>query len=405
LAPHHEFAARSLVGLPRETLLDEVRKLPRDTIVLLLSVLRDGAGRDFVPADMAEEIASASGAPVYGPYDTYLGRGAVGGHSDTFEAIGVQTGDVVTQILGGEDPKTIAPRMSTTQAFRVDARQLKRWDLAAGNLPDDAVVMYNTPSFWEQHRNLVLGAIAAFLLQTAFLVFVVIQMRRRRLAERLLRRSEERLATIQDEERARIAKDLHDSTAQQLTAASLNLALVSSGGTLDRNLHKAIEHAQGSLREAAHELRDYAYLLHPPALGRDGLDITLQKYVEDFRRLAGITTEIRSSGEGNDLSLAVQRSILRIVLGSLANVHRHASASRVSINVKRIGKRLHLVIVDDGRGIQHPRSDSRQLRPGLGIQAMISRVEQFGGRLSVRAKARGTTVHAAIPISSQTSAT
>jgi signal transduction histidine kinase len=403
LGPDHTFDVRYLVGLPREALLDEVRKLPRDTIVLLLTVFKDGAGRDFVPADMAEEIASASGAPVYGPYDTYIGRGVVGGHTDTFEAIGVQTGDLISRILGGEDPKTIAPRMSTTQAFRVDARQLARWDLPVGNLPDDTVVMYKTPSVWEQHRYLVVGAIAAFLLQTAFLVFVLTQMRRRRLTERLLRRSEERLETIQDEERARIAQDLHDSTAQHLTAAALSLARLREGVTLDPNARNAIEDAKGSLREAANELRDYSYLLHPPALRRDGLDRSLQRYMEDFGKRTGLTTKFRSSGEGDDLSLAIQRSILRIVQGALANVHRHASASCVSINMKRVGKRLHVVVVDDGRGIDGAHRDGEQSRPGMGIQGMATRVEHLGGWLSVRSRAKGTTVHAVIPISSQRS--
>jgi signal transduction histidine kinase len=394
----HRFDARYLVGLPRKALLDEVRKLPRDTIVLLLTNFKDGEGRDYVPGDI-EEIASASSAPVYGPYYTYIGQGVVGGHTDTFEAIGAQTGDLINRILGGEDPKTIAPRMSTTQAFRVDARQLARWGLSADNLPDDTVVMYRVASVWEQHRSLVLGAIGAFLLQSAFLVFVLIQMRRRRLTERLLRRSEERLETIQDEERTRIAQDLHDSTAQHLTAASLSLARLREDVTLEPNARNAIEDAKGSLREAASELRDYAYLLHPPVLRRDGLDSTLQRYVEEFGQRAGLTIKLRSNGEGNDHSPVIQRSILRIVQGALANVHRHASASRVSIKLKRAGKRLLLIIVDDGRGIEAAHRDGKQLRAGIGIQAMASRVEQLGGRLSVRSGARGTIVRAVIPIS------
>src|SRR5262245_42599165 len=98
LRPDGQLDVRYLVGLPRETLLDEVGKLSRETIVILLTVFKDGAGRDLVPGEMAEEIARASSAPVYSPYDTVLGRGLVGGHMDTFEAIGAQTAELILRI-------------------------------------------------------------------------------------------------------------------------------------------------------------------------------------------------------------------------------------------------------------------------------------------------------------------
>src|SRR5262245_33163635 len=83
--------ARYLLGLPRDELLAEVAKLRRDTIVVVLTIFRDGAGRDFVPIDIAQEIAKVSNAPVYSPYDTHLGRGAVGGYMVSFEAVGAET--------------------------------------------------------------------------------------------------------------------------------------------------------------------------------------------------------------------------------------------------------------------------------------------------------------------------
>jgi ABC-type uncharacterized transport system substrate-binding protein len=140
-----ELETRYLVGLSREDLLAEVSKLPQDRIVIILTIFKDGAGRHFVPGDIAEEVARASSAPMYTTYDRGVGRGFVGSHSDTFEQIGAQTGDVILRILNGEDPKQIPPQMSTTPVFRVDARQLGRWGLSESNLPDGTLVMYRSP--------------------------------------------------------------------------------------------------------------------------------------------------------------------------------------------------------------------------------------------------------------------
>src|SRR5262245_47332989 len=89
--------ARYLVGLTHDELMAEVANLSRDTIVVVGSVFRHGAGRDFVPLDIAEEIAGASNAPVYGPYDTLLGRGVVGGYMISFESVGTAPADLVLE--------------------------------------------------------------------------------------------------------------------------------------------------------------------------------------------------------------------------------------------------------------------------------------------------------------------
>ena len=183
-----------LVGLPKSHLLDELARLPRDTIVLLTTVFRDGSGQAFVPRDLVPELTSASSAPVYAPYDTYIGRGIVGGHMDTFKSSGIAIADLALDVLAGRKPAIPGPRPSTASAYRVDWRQMKRWDLPEGNLPADTVVLFKDPSFWEQHRELVLGTAGAFALQSAFIAFLLIQMRRRRRAENSLAESEERMA-------------------------------------------------------------------------------------------------------------------------------------------------------------------------------------------------------------------
>ena len=154
LAAHEKrLDTRYLVGLPRDALLAEVARLSRDTIVVVLSIFRDGTGRDFVPVDIAEEIFNASKAPVYSPYDTLLGRGTVGGYMISFEAVGTETADLVLDILGGKHASALPLRTSNAHAYRVDARQLARWSLSAKNLPAGTQVLFKQPTLWEEHRG------------------------------------------------------------------------------------------------------------------------------------------------------------------------------------------------------------------------------------------------------------
>src|SRR6185295_18027928 len=164
----------------------------------------------------------------------------------------------------------------------------------------------------------------------------------------------------------------------------------------------------GSLQETTKEVRTFTYLLNPPQLESDGLRATLQRYADGFSQRTGLKTSLRASLSTDALPLPLQRSLLRIVQEALTNVHRHAAATRVSIDLRSIGKQTHLVIRDDGHGFDNgvedgiDRANSRQpsgpIRLGVGIPGMSARMQQLGGKLDIRSSRRGTTVHAAMPV-------
>jgi signal transduction histidine kinase len=206
----------------------------------------------------------------------------------------------------------------------------------------------------------------------------------------------QRVLSIQDDERQRIAQDLHDSTSQHLAAIALNLiALKGSKGSCS-----VLEDIENSLEEASKELRTFTYLLHPPALADDGLIGTLARYIEGFKRRTRLPVTLRLTGSIDELSRQAQESILRVVQESLANVHRHAAASQASVHLKRRGDRLHIVITDNGRGLQTSANEAHgaPLPTGVGIAGMTARMRQLGGSLHMRSRASGTTVHAIVPL-------
>jgi signal transduction histidine kinase len=220
-------------------------------------------------------------------------------------------------------------------------------------------------------------------------------------AHHSLGEASERLMELRDEERRRIAEELHDSNAQHLVAIGLNvMGLRSIKST--RASHTLLQEIEDSLDEASRELRSFTYLLHPPRLEHDGLYLTLRRYVEGFARRTGLKTRLRLSRVVDDLTFALQITIFRIVQEGLANVHRHASASRVSIDVRVIGEQLHLIVSDDGRGFNsgtHASASSNgPPRMGVGIPGITARLRQFGGELVVRSGTGGTRLHGVMPV-------
>lgn len=413
-----------LVGTPKETLLKTVAALPRDTIVIMLSVFRDTTGRSFIPRDVTAEVTKASAAPVYGPYDTYLTADIVGGFMDTFESVGRSAGDLALATLAGRETERI---VRAPTEFRVDARQLERWGLSESRLPAGTTVLFRTPSLWEQHRNTVIAALALFVFQSLIIALLIIQMRLRAHAETSLKESEartiltqgrlqsverryekvlgelgQRLIALQEEERRRIASELHDSTGQHLVAIDLYLMKLRMLAENFSDADKLFDQIQASLDEALRELRVFTYLLYPPDLAKDGLKAAIERYVIGFSQRAGLAARLRLPDTIDELPYAVQRSILRIVQEALGNVHRHACATRVNVRCTAEHSQFILQIRDNGRGMSDERSSSELAQPGVGIPGMQARVREFGGDLKIFSGKRGTTLVAEIPLADGT---
>ena len=223
-------------------------------------------------------------------------------------------------------------------------------------------------------------------------------------AEQALGEAAEHQLTVQERERQVIAQELHDSTAQHIVAAGLNL--VGLRARLEQRLDvlECLERIEESLDEACKELRSFTYLLHPPCLEREGLAAAVKRYVEGFGARAGLQqTIVKISPSVEALPSVIERPLLRVIQEALGNVHRHASATRVLVTLRCIHGTLHLVVRDDGRGIGRGRRYAawRAMEPtgtGVGIPGIRARLRQFGGRLVIKSGVKGTMLHAAVPV-------
>jgi signal transduction histidine kinase len=213
-------------------------------------------------------------------------------------------------------------------------------------------------------------------------------------------RLEERLATLQDDERRRIAQELHDSTAQHLVAAKFNLLTLRK--RVAGELQEMVDEAYRSLREATAEIRTFTYLLHASQLEEEGLGAMLQRYVPGFERRTGIRTALRLCPRADELPGALQHALMRITQESLGNVQRHAGAKRASIDLRCFSGAIHLVVRDDGRGIGSAEGEqlAERLRLGLGLPGLTVRSRAAAGRGHRNPRGRGTTVHISVPTDS-----
>jgi PAS domain S-box-containing protein len=218
----------------------------------------------------------------------------------------------------------------------------------------------------------------------------------RRLAQLEAKQLSGRLLSIQDEERQRIAGELHDSTAQHLAAVSLNLMAL-KGAKGSKRKAAIFADLENLLKTAMGEIRTVSYVLYPQEVANGRLIETLERYVEGFRRRTGLDVILRTSNVKGPLPDLLQQSMLRIVQESLGNVHRHASAARATVNLRRVANRLHVVITDDGRGMHLHNGGVPAM--GVGITGMTARARQLGGKLDIRSRSTRTIVHAVLPTS------
>jgi PAS domain S-box-containing protein len=223
----------------------------------------------------------------------------------------------------------------------------------------------------------------------------------RKRAEKTLRELSGHLLRLRDAERRRIARELHDTTAQSLAALAMNLARVKEAGApLDPSATRALAESLELAASCSREIRTLSYLLHPPLLDELGLAAALRWYADGFAQRSGIEVALEVAPELGRLHQEVELALFRVVQESLTNIHRHSGSSRASIHVLAAASEVVLRVVDEGRGLPVPAGAAGAGGGGGGGGALAGRrerIRQLGGRMEIRSGREGTTVEAALP--------
>ncbi len=221
-------------------------------------------------------------------------------------------------------------------------------------------------------------------------------------AEEELRRLSGQLLRLQDEERRSIARDLHDSTGQNLVALATILSqLHASIPSSSRKLRKLASQCQELADRCIREVRTLSYILHPPMLDEAGLEDAIRHYVDGFSERTGIAVKLQISPRFGRMPPDVELALFRVVQESLTNIQRHSQSHRATIQLDRSADEVKLEISDKGPGASHrelPGTPGSPFRLGVGIPSMQERVRLIGGWLEIESSNSGTTVRATVPV-------
>jgi len=220
-------------------------------------------------------------------------------------------------------------------------------------------------------------------------------------AEEELRRLSGQFLRLHDEERRRLARDLHDSTGQNLVALATMLGQLRPAIPLgNRKSRRLLSDCQALADQCIREIRTLSYVLHPPVLDQAGLDDAIRDYVKGFTNRSGIQVELQLSPGVGRLPRDIELAVFRVVQESLANIQRHSGSQQAKIRIDRDSV-LKLEISDRGRGVSgnvQKGKDESRFELGVGIPSMQDRVKLIGGRFEFESSSHGTTVRVTIPL-------
>ncbi|WP_166442636.1 sensor histidine kinase [Phragmitibacter flavus] len=190
LAEYPQLRVRRLDTTPYAEIIEQVRHLPRNTMVFHISMLRDSSGQTRLSPRVAEEISNASSVPVYSVALHHLERGVIGGAMMDYAAHGKEIGNEAVARLDGRPP---TPNEAASSPWIINWQALKKWKIPEALVPSDALIKYKPPTLWEEHPGLITGILAVVLIQSILIALLLVNIGNRCRAERALAESEERM--------------------------------------------------------------------------------------------------------------------------------------------------------------------------------------------------------------------
>lgn len=255
----------------------------------------------------------------------------------------------------------------------------------------------------ERSSFTVIAGILATSLFLALVLFLIHhqlltdQVGERMRAEAAQRALSARLLTLQDEERRRFARELHDSVGQHLAAMKMGISLLQKKLPGDSMLQDCLKLLDDSIAET----RTISHLLHPPLLDEAGLTSATRWFVEGFAQRSGVAVNLEIPDGEERLADAIELVLFRVLQEGLTNVHRHSGAKQADVSLNIVGHNVILRVKDHGRGL--PPQVLQNLREdgtggGVGLAGMTERIREIGGHLDINSGASGTEIVARVPV-------
>jgi signal transduction histidine kinase len=395
-----------LSGLATSDLDARLSRLPANSMVYYTLVDKDGAGHYFHPLEYLDHITSVSSAPVYSWVDSGIDHGIVGGNLKVQKAQIDELAALALRVLRGESADTIPIVTRNLNAEQLDWRQLKRWNISEALVPEGAEMLFREPTVWDRYKDYILAVAVIVFGETALVVTLLVQLRRRRQAEHQLRGSEaqlrssyerirdlgSRLLTAQETERARIARELHDDISQQVALLAIDLELLQRPAVPHvKDLSAAALTRTESIARSVHDL---SHRLHPARLRLIGLVNALDGLRREFAR-PDLEIVFTHQHVPNALSPDLTLCVYRVVQEALQNAVKYSGARQIAVSMRGGSGVLTLSIADEGAGFEVNAAWGH----GLGLISMRERLEAMGGTFHILSTpGAGTRIDIAVPL-------
>ena len=382
----------NLENLAVDDLLERVASLPPHSAILYDTYFKDPSGKPYIPAEVSDLIAKRANAPLYALYQATMANGALGGVVIGSESVGKQAAKMVLDLLAGA-PVSRYPVEHSRNKILIDWRSFQRFGLSESGLPSSAVVLNRPPTLWERYRGYVIAAGVVILLQTILIVELVLAGKLRKKSERSARKLASRLINAQEEERRRIAGELHDDVSQRLALVAIHLdAIRRSPPALRNDLVRELSVLYDETDLISSDIHQFSHDLHPTILERLGLAAALRRYCAEFSAHRKIAVHMSTNGEEPQLDQATSLAFFRIGQECLMNAAKHSGGAGCKVSLTYAHDRIALAVEDDGSGFD---TKSVEAQSGLGIQSMRERLRSIDGTLRIQSSVlHGTTVFA-----------
>jgi len=393
-----------LSGLPRAELERRVATLPEASIVYYVLFYQDANGENTNPVEFLTRLTALANRPTYSWVDSTMDHGVVGGRLEDQSLLVQAVADASVRVLKGARADTIPVSTIDVTVPQVDARQLQRWRIDESRVPSGTSVLFRLdPSSSSDDDGLT--ALWPVPVAVVLIAAMAVWTHRRRKTtgdahgspfgkirlEDRLRDLGRRLLKAQEEERARIALELHDDVSQQAVALAIDLQRIndSSPGTAQ----KIVRDAQKRVKSLLKSVHDLSHRLHPANLRLVGLLSALGQLQRDLSR-PGITITVSSENVAPVLPDDIALCLFRIAQEAMHNAIKHSGARTIRIHLKGDNDLIALKITDDGIGFDVNGAAGK----GLGLISMHERAESIGGTLKVMSrKGSGTRLQVTVP--------
>jgi signal transduction histidine kinase len=346
---------------------------------LFLSVLQDSAGNNLLSHEVLARIAKVARVPVYSQSGANLGRGIVGGVVFNPEALGRETAELTLRVVQGERLQDLPVQESNSTVPMVDWRQMRRWGLDEKRLPAGTIVQFREASVWESYKWYILGILAAMILESLLVVTLFVESRKRRASEKVLKELSGRLINAAEEERQRLARELHDDFQQRLSLVSIGLDMLCQESPSDgTSLHQRLTALTKDVQELADDVHNLSHRLHSSKLQVLGLAVALRDVCRQISQQHNVDIQLTADKLPSKLSDDLSLCFYRVAQEALNNAVKHSHSSHIEVKLGNSGGHVWMRIKDFGVGF-----DATARANGIGLATMRERLRMVGGSLQI----------------------